>query len=126
MIEDLNIKDRVIVTGFLEENQVADMIAVSDVAILPFKNGVKTRNGSFLASYNQKVPVITTAFDKKDENGIYYVEPKNTHKLLEKTKQVLSEKQDFVREELTWEKVAKKYMEIFEEVMKNDRKNNKK
>ncbi|MCI8620632.1 MAG: glycosyltransferase [Clostridia bacterium] len=126
LIKDLNIEERVIITGFLEEKDVSDMISISDVAILPFTDGVKSRNGSFLASYNQNIPVITTAFDRNDENGIYYVEPKDEEKLLEKTKKVLNEKQEIIRKELTWELVCKKYIESFEEVMKNDGENNKK
>ncbi len=43
------------------------------------------------------------------------MEPKNSEKLLEKIEFVLESKEDFSREVLTWEKVAKSYIECFKE-----------
>lgn len=113
LIEKLDIKDKVTITGFLENaTDVADYLSVSDVCVLPFINGVKGRNGSFLAAYNQKIPVITTNSKLiESNNGIYYVSPNNEQELLNKIEYVLSHKQDFTREELTWEEVARQYLE---------------
>ncbi len=119
LIDKLKIKDKVVITGLFDAPEdVADLLSVSDVCVLPFLNGVKTRNGSFLAAYNQKIKVITTSDDLKDKEGIYYVEPRNEEKLLEKMKIVLESKDKFERNELTWESVAKNYIESFEEVTK--------
>lgn len=113
LIEKLDIKDKVTITGFLENaTDVADYLSVSDVCVLPFINGVKSRNGSFLAAYNQKIPVITTNSKLiESNNGIYYVSPNNEQELLNKIEYVLSHKQDFTREELTWKEVARQYLE---------------
>lgn len=114
LIYNLNIKDKVIITGFFDnEEDVANLLQISDVCVLPFTEGVQTRNGSFLAAYNQKIPVITTSTDKKDNNGIYYVEPKNQELLLKKIIEVLENPQVIEREILTWELVREKYMESF-------------
>lgn len=114
LINSLNIKDKVIITGFFDsENDVADMLQISNVCVLPFINGVKTRNGSFLAAYNQEIPVITTSEINNDENGIYYVKPNSEEELLDKIKQVLEAPKEFKREVLNWETVAKNYMENF-------------
>lgn len=119
LIDKLQIKDKVAITGLLDdEADVADLLSLSDVCVLPFVNGVKTRNGSFLAAYNQKIKVVTTSNNLKDKDGIYYVEPKNEEGLLEKVKIVLESKDKFDRNELTWENVAKNYIESFEEVTK--------
>lgn len=119
LIDKLQIKDKVVVTGLLDNPEdVADLLAISDVCVLPFIGGVKTRNGSFLAAYNQKIKVVTTSDSLKDEDGIYYVKPQNEEKLLEKVKMVLESKEKFKRNELTWENVAKNYIESFEEVSK--------
>ncbi len=114
LIDNLNIKDKVIITGLFDnEEDVANLLQISDLCVLPFTEGVQTRNGSFLAAYNQKIPVITTSIDKKDNNGIYYVEPKNQELLLKKIKEVLKNTEEIEREVLTWELVWKKYMESF-------------
>jgi len=114
LIEELGIQDRVIITGFFDsEKDVADLLQISDVCVLPFIDGVKKRNGSFLAAYNQKISVITTSDNEKDKNGIYYVRPKNKEELLEKIKFVLEQNEAFEREELTWENVAKEYIKEY-------------
>ncbi len=69
LIDKLNIKEKVIITGFLDdENAVADLLSISNVCVLPFTEGVKTRNGSFLAAYNQQIPIITTSTKENDKN----------------------------------------------------------
>ena len=114
LMDKLNIKDKVTITGlFDDEKDVADLLQISNLCVLPFTDGVQTRNGSFLAAYNQKLPVITTSVGKEDYQGIYYVEPKNQKQLLKKIEEVLEYKQEFERDELTWENVAKEYMKNF-------------
>lgn len=114
LINKLNIQDKVVITGFLkEEHDVADLLQISDACVLPFVNGVKKRNGSFLAAYNQRIPVITTHNTYKDENGIYYAKPNNEEMLLEKMLYVLNNKIEFNRDVLTWDKTAKKYIDCF-------------
>lgn len=115
MIDELGLKEKVAITGFLEnEIDVANYLTISDVCVLPFVDGVKRRNSSFLAAYNQEIPVITTKMNKiENGKGIYYVQPNNDDELLETIKQVLSNKEDFKREELSWEEVAKSYLKCF-------------
>ncbi len=129
LIEKLKIKDKVVITGFFEdEKDVADLLKISDVCVLPFTEGVKKRNGSFLAAYNQEIPVVTTSKNNKDidGNGIYYAKPNNEEELLEKINKALDDKKEIKRDELTWKKVAESYKKSFNEVMKNGGKNYKK
>ena len=114
LIEKLEIKEKVILTGFFEdEKDVADLLEISNVCVLPFVEGVKTRNGSFLASYNQTIKVVTTSNNLEDKNGIYYAKPKSTEELLKKINYALQDKTEFEREELTWEKVRYKLYRKF-------------
>lgn len=113
-IQDLKLNDRIKITELIDdEKEVADMLQISDICVLPFTEGVQTRNGSFLAAYNQKIPIITTSKQEKDnpEIGIYYIEPNNEEQLIEKIKYVLSNKKEIEREILDWKKVAEKYIE---------------
>lgn len=116
MIDELKIKDRVIVTGFYDDaKDIANMLSISDICVLPFVNGLKTSNGSFLAAYNQKIKIITTSKnDVKDGNGIYYVKPENEEELLEKIEYVLNNDEKFEREALTWDNVTDNFMKAFE------------
>lgn len=114
LIEELKIKDKVVITGFFDkEEDIADMLSISNLCVLPFINGVQTRNGSFLAAYNQEIPVITTSNKLEDENGIYYVPPKTEEELFEKIKEVLENPKEFKREILDWATVAKNYIDTF-------------
>lgn len=122
LMEELGIKDNVEITGFLEdEKDVADLLKISDVCVLPFTEGVKKRNGSFLAAYNQEIPIVTTSKDEKDkdDNGIYYAKPNNKVELLEKIEKSLANEEEIKRETLTWERVAESYIRSFNEVMNN-------
>lgn len=116
LIEELKIKDRVIITGFYDEaRDIANMLSASNICVLPFVNGLKTSNGSFLAAYNQKIKVITTSKnDEKDGSGIYYVKPENEEELLKKIKYVLEDKSEFERNALTWDSVTDGFMKAFE------------
>ena len=116
MIEELKLKDRVIITGFYDEaRDIANMLSVSDICVLPFKNGLKTSNGSFLAAYNQKIRVITTSKnEEKDGNGIYYVKPENEEELLQTIKDVLNNEDKFERDALTWNNVTDAFIKAFE------------
>lgn len=112
LIDKYNVKDKIIITGFLEKEQdVAKYLSISDVCVLPFTEGIQERNGSFLAAYNQLIPVITTGKDKNDENGIYYVKPGDEKELLNKITYVLKNKNTFDRPELSWATVAKEFLD---------------
>ena len=116
LIEKLNIKNRVIITGFYDDaKDIANMLSVSNVCVLPFINGLKTSNGSFLAAYNQKIKIITTSkSNQKDENGIYYVKPENEEELLEKIKFALNNEEKIERKALTWDSVVDSFIKAFE------------
>lgn len=115
LIEELNIKDKVIITGFYDDpKDIADMLSATDVCVLPFVNGLKTSNGSFLAAYNQKIKIITTSKENvEDNNGIYYVRPEEENELLEKIKYVLSIDEEFKRNTLTWDNVTEGFINAF-------------
>ena len=115
LIDELNIKDKVIVTGFIDSPEtVADYLSISDVCVLPFVEGVEDKNGSFLAAYNQKIPVITTSNTRKNKDGIYYVKTNDDEELLNTIKNVLSNKTTIKRDELSWTETAKSYISIFD------------
>ncbi len=116
LIKELKLIDRIKITGlFDDEKDVADLLQISDICVLPFLEGVQTRNGSFLAAYNQEIPIITTSKELNDNEqlGIYYVKPNNEEELSNKIEKVLKNKKGLKRETLDWKRVAEKYIENF-------------
>ena len=115
LIDKYEIKDRVHITGYARE-EAADYLKISDVCVLPFKNGVSKRNGSFLAAYNQNIPIVTTSGYLKDGEGIFYAKMGDKEELLKKTLLALEYDKDSIqnREILKWEDVANRYIEVIE------------
>lgn len=112
LIKELKIEERVIITGFLNEEMVADYLKSSDVCVLPFKNGVSKRNGSFLAAYNQNIPIVTTTKDRTfEKDGVYYTQINNRKELINNIIKALDYKEKINREIITWDFIAKKYIE---------------
>lgn len=71
-------RGRVVVTGFLEVGQVAQLLSAADAAVFPFRNGVGMRNGSFLAARAQGTFTITTSSDRQGfdvAENVFYARP---------------------------------------------------
>jgi len=60
LIESQGIVDRVHWTGFTEAGQVSANFLASDVAVLPYRDGVSFRRGSLMAAIAHELPVIST------------------------------------------------------------------
>ena len=114
-IETLKIEDKIKLTGYIESEEiVAKYLNATDLCVLPFTEGIQSRNSSFLAAYNQLIPIITTIKNKiKDEDGIFYVECNNEEELIERIKNVLQKNIIISRKELNWKSVAEKYINAF-------------
>lgn len=116
MINRLGIASNVIITGFIDSSdEVADYLSISNLCILPFVDGVSQRNGSFLAAYNQGIPIVTTSNTTTDFKGVYYVKPNDVDGIVEKV--IVSLEKDmnkkFDRDILTWDEVVNAHLEIY-------------
>lgn len=60
LIESLGIAPRVHWTGFTEASQVSANFLASDIAVLPYRDGVSFRRGSLMAALAHSLPVIST------------------------------------------------------------------
>ena len=119
LIEKLNIQDKIIITGYIKDNlMVADYLAMSDVCVLPYRDGVQKRYTSFLAACNQNIKVVTTSFNKtNDANGIYYVQPNNPELLKIKIEEVINKKNDIENKNVNdWKDIANEYMIIYNQL----------
>lgn len=116
-ISNYGLKEDIIVTDFIEDPQmVANYLKISDVCMLPFRDGVSERNGSFLAAYIQNIPIVTTCIEgNRVEDEVYYVKPEDINKQYEIIKDILNNAKILVsrEEKNSVNYVAKKYLEIY-------------
>lgn len=123
-IEELDLRDKVIVTGFNDSaSKVANYLAVSDVCVLPFIDGVSERNGSFLAAVNQNIPIITTSkVDEINSDGIYYVKPMDEDGIIKYLNELLEyqqvNKDQYVRSGNSWSDIAVKYLDLYNRLLR--------
>ena len=114
-ISDLKLEKNIVITGYVDSaDEVADYLKVSDLVVLPFTNGVSERNGSFLAAYNQDVPIITTSIEHKDDfNGVFYVKPGDTNAVVDKINYILNDETKYLRKVLSWNEISKMQKDIY-------------
>ncbi len=113
-------KGRVMITGFLESRQVAELLSAADAAVFPFRNGVGMRNGSFLASRNQGTFTITTSLERRgfiEAENVFYSRPDDVAAM----KQALTEFIGRRRAPPTdldndWQSIALQHASIYEDV----------
>jgi glycosyltransferase involved in cell wall biosynthesis len=60
LISDQGIDDRVHWTGFTEASQVSANLLASDMAVLPYRDGVSFRRGSLMAALAHGLPMVST------------------------------------------------------------------
>jgi glycosyltransferase involved in cell wall biosynthesis len=83
LLELINRSDwagKVVFTGFLSPDDVARALGAADAAIFPFRDGVATRNASFLAAKAQGVFALTTSQTKQGYDGtqnVFYARPRD-------------------------------------------------
>lgn len=110
-------KGHVVVTGFLESREVAELLLAADAAVFPFRGGVGMRNGSFLAARAQGTFTITTSLHRQgfsDIENVFYSLPND----LASMKQALSEhigQRVLSKPNLgdSWQKIATAHVSIY-------------
>ncbi|MCR6513734.1 glycosyltransferase [Clostridium sp. LY3-2] len=116
LIENNNIKDNVIVTGFVESiHEVSDYLKSSDMSILPFRDGVSERNGSFLAAYSQDIPIITTSNELQDFDGVFYVKPGDSKGIVNKYYEVKNSNEKYKRNIISWDDIKEEHIDIYKQ-----------
>lgn len=64
---DLRLSDRCRWIGHVDDTQLTNWFAISDVACLPFSGGIRSNNSTFAVCAAHGVPVVTTRWDGIDE-----------------------------------------------------------
>ncbi|MGI3784367.1 MAG: glycosyltransferase, partial [Janthinobacterium lividum] len=65
-IADRGVGDRVRLTGWVDGDEVSELLSAADAVVLPFTAGVTTKSGSLLAALEHGAPVLATVADAPD------------------------------------------------------------
>ncbi|MCC5829840.1 MAG: glycosyltransferase family 4 protein [Phycisphaeraceae bacterium] len=86
LAEQHGIADRLIWSGYMDEDSISDILHAVDCCVLPFDSGVHLNNSSFAAVVAHGIPVLTTGGPNTDEpfehgHNCILAEPKNAENL---------------------------------------------
>lgn len=116
-------KDRVTVTGFVEPETVARILAVSDASVFPFVEGGGTWNSSLHAAMAQGTFVITTSRSDRGfvpEHNIYYALPGAIDEMRIALAEHAGRRRavDIREPHDPWRKIAAEHVEIYRAVLR--------
>ena len=60
LIDRLNLRERVIWTGYLPAEETSGAFHASDICVLPYRDGLSTRRGTLMAALAHGLPIVST------------------------------------------------------------------
>jgi glycosyltransferase involved in cell wall biosynthesis len=118
-IGELALGSRVKVTGFLHNrDEVADILAASDIAVFPFRSGIREGNTSLLAASCQDIAIVAThptlrGFDH--EMKMTFVAPADEEKIFLALKDELRSPHRVSRRATpSWDDIAQAHIKVYE------------
>lgn len=134
-IEQEGVGAHVIWTGYLAPEEVSAAFAISDMAVLPYADGVSFRRGSLMAALAHGVPVITTAPrvhlpELLPEQNVVLVAPGQAGEIVEAVMRVadhaglrtrLGEGARKLSETFRWEVIAQKTLAVYQAIVTSGR-----
>ncbi|GGL57253.1 glycosyltransferase [Sporolactobacillus putidus] len=123
LINEYHIKDKIISTDYLTQNEVGMALQLGVASIFPFINGYSSKNGSVNAALTQGVFTITTTLDKNElgydkRKNICFVEPHDVNSMIDAIQKYREIRITPKRGNLTsWEDVASRHVAIYRELL---------
>ena len=126
LVEDLELTQRVAITGYLEAEAASYCLSGGDIGVLPFHHGVTLKSGSLLTLFAHGLPVVATRPDRPDfdldDSLLYAVPPRNVEALTAALLKLVDDQKmrlrlaangyNFVRR-FTWTDIAQKHLDIY-------------
>jgi glycosyltransferase involved in cell wall biosynthesis len=110
---------RVTVLGYLPPRESADLLAVADAVVLPFREGSGTWNTSVHAALAQGTLVVTTSkeatgFD--EQKNIFYAPPDDVRRMNDALTALCGKKHDAPGMPIDWQAIAAAHARLYEEL----------
>jgi len=69
LIDELDLSERVMWTGYTPREEVSANLLASDICVLPYRDGASFRRGSFMAALVHGLPIVTTYCARLPKSG---------------------------------------------------------
>jgi glycosyltransferase involved in cell wall biosynthesis len=128
LIADLGLVERIRWTGYVDPPLVSANLRACDVLVLPYRDGVSYRRGSFMAGLAHGCPIITThpalaLPDLRDGDNLRLIAPTDAHALADVLVELAGD--GALRDRLslgarqlstlfTWDRIALQTVAVFE------------
>jgi len=127
-ILDLGLSGPVHVTGFVTPTEVSELLLASDICVLPFRDGLSVRRGTFLAAVHHGLPVISTEPsgpmppDIVHGHNVILVPPRDVGKLAASIEMLvrspelrsrLSSNLAKLDEQFSWPQIARRTLQVY-------------
>lgn len=131
LITELGLSERVMWTGYTPAPEVSANLLATDICVLPYRDGVSFRRGSFMAALAHGCPIVSTrprvpVPELRDGENILLVAPDDAAALAEAIAR-LAENADLRRRlgegaatlarHFTWEKIAARTLALYESLL---------
>lgn len=135
LCQELGLADRLLWTGYVDDEEISANLLASDICVLPYKDGASLRRGSLMAALAHGLPIITTrpAIQIKElieGENIVLVPPDDVETLAAKIQELatsegvrrrLGEGALALAQDFSWDNIAKRTKEVYEEAWAGSR-----
>jgi glycosyltransferase involved in cell wall biosynthesis len=134
MIDSLDLKDRIITTGYLDPIDVSRALMICDAVALPYQDGASLRRGSLLAAIAHGRAIVTTtpAYAVQgliDTQSVLFVPPADPISLANAIERAVTDRA--LRDQLergareasklyTWDRIAQQTIDVYNKIMSNE------
>jgi len=116
MIQVMGIESRVNIMGFLPDEQLATILAISDAAVFPFRDGAAAWNTSIDGAAVQGVFTLTTSqFESgySEDKNTYYAKPGNLKEMIIAIHKHAGHRVSFKESKSVWQNIAEQHINIY-------------
>jgi len=127
LIAELGLTERVLWTGYTPATEVTANFVATDICVLPYRDGVSFRRGSFMAALAHGMPIVTTIPQVElpslvDGENVCLVPPKDVRALTQAIAQLIESPQlrtrlgkgaQLLARSFEWGTIAKRTLEAY-------------
>ncbi|KAF5057861.1 Glycosyl transferases group 1 [anaerobic digester metagenome] len=117
--------DQICLTGFIEQQDAANLLAVADAVVLPFLSGGGEWNTSIHSALDQGTLVITTAVPPRgdeSQRNLYTAEPTDIKEMREALNRLAGRKIKPSSTDIKWQEIAEAHYNFYHHVLGMSRK----